>query len=531
MPGYKKKQRAKRPRVNDDDDAQEQSFAQKDIDSFTKKYSVGLPKECSVAIIYRGLSVGNKTLSRCLGGLNPLFAMMHCIEIQDSVVKETEPPPGRQALTKIHKLYAASNFMHAAIYSQKCNECVDRGDQRAKKSKEKKAAKIAAGGRLCEHCPESNPEHFENETNPVCKKCQKKRSTRSKDLMERKIKARPKGSRYCYAGNHWPDKSLFSRRLRNMLTGEIKTNETLSCGPCLDICYKNHTFDHYDKLEEIKKEQDQEKLVTLQSNHHKGNFHGCCKSCPFKLLSIKKLLTDIFGEEKGNRIFFSTLEWDHRDVLTKCRNVSEIYLKEERLEEIAECDLLCIFCHRLKTYINGDNIVQEDGSRGRGRAGVHVQTKVTRRKFREYLEWKRLRLEATDGCCPGYGPKEEEKPSEEVKACPFQEGLRQFFLEVADGLDTSLSLEYLLLLAHDFDHDNRAEKLGQVFYQGWDEALKCTVRCCYCHRVKTYAENDFNPWVALKHGSEEPCYLVCTREAEEQDVEREVGDWRIETFG
>jgi hypothetical protein len=134
----------------------------------------------------------------------------------------------------------------------------------------------------------------------------------------------------------------------------------------------------------------------------------------------------MFGKEKANRTFFLTLEWDHRDPFTKCRNASEILHKEERLEEIAKCDLLCMFCHHLKTHVNGDHIVWTgDGSRGQ--AGTLGQKTVTWAKFARCLDWKRMRLEATDDCCPGHG-----QPSEEGKSCPFQPGHRQF-LEAVHG--------------------------------------------------------------------------------------------------
>ena len=85
-------------------------------------------------------------------------------------------------------------------------------------------------------------------------------------------------------------------------------------------------------------------------------------------------------------------------------------------------------------------------------------------------------------------------------------------------------------MVHDFDHNKLVEKLGNVFNKGWEEALKCTVRCCYCHQIKTIAENDCVRWYALKHGSDEICYLVSAREGNGNDVEIEGADLRVGMF-
>ena len=63
---------------------------------------------------------------------------------------------------------------------------------------------------------------------------------------------------------------------------------------------------------------------------------------------------------------YFAFDWDHRDPSKKRFTISQKWSNSSittLLEEIAKCDLLCAYCHRLRTHADGHRFLQfEDGS-------------------------------------------------------------------------------------------------------------------------------------------------------------------------
>lgn len=131
-----------------------------------------------------------------------------------------------------------------------------------------------------------------------------------------------------------------------------------NCVPCADkrlTGYKKQRSLQFD--EEFGLEKAEEKIKALEEIQKAPEVtNGCCVGCLFNLKHVRTTIATVFGETAATskRIFSRLLEWDHNDPLKKTRNVSQIYNKAKRLAEIAKCTLRCMFCHRLKTYKNGD---------------------------------------------------------------------------------------------------------------------------------------------------------------------------------
>jgi hypothetical protein len=141
-----------------------------------------------------------------------------------------------------------------------------------------------------------------------------------------------------------------------------------------------------------------------------------------------------------------------------------------------------------------------------------------------YLAMKQRRLDeqGSNGICPG---------SDDGCPCPFQGAFLVVLARVdAGNIDTQLSSDYIVLLNHDFDHDDPALKLGTVWKCGWTEAVKCTVRCLFCHRITTTRNKETVRWVSLRHDSDDISGPASDSEAEDKLMERYDEEWRIESF-
>ena len=115
--------------------------------------------------------------------------------------------------------------------------------------------------------------------------------------------------------------------------------------------------------------------------------------------------------------------------------------------EITKCTLRCIFCHRLKTYRNGDT---RASARGRAR-------RLTRRSMKEYLELKLEKLSLQNGeCCAGHGKGQclFTKAINDIKA---KRSAREMGCDLVEGW------VLLIMMMYDFDHDDRLEKVDSVY--------------------------------------------------------------------
>lgn len=82
--------------------------------------------------------------------------------------------------------------------------------------------------------------------------------------------------------------------------------------------------------------------------------------CPMKI-EMKRLLEQFEDDPKATiegltalQILMLVHDWDHDDPSDKTANVSEIKNDKKRALEIKKCHLLCIFCHRHKSWVNED---------------------------------------------------------------------------------------------------------------------------------------------------------------------------------
>jgi hypothetical protein len=61
------------------------------------------------------------------------------------------------------------------------------------------------------------------------------------------------------------------------------------------------------------------------------------------------------GKLTASQLFMRiAYDWDHRDPDDKTAGINTIVDPYQREQEIKKCDLLCVFCHRMKTYLNRD---------------------------------------------------------------------------------------------------------------------------------------------------------------------------------
>ena len=285
----------------------------------------------------------------------------------------------------VHQAYAKSigvSFLH----SFKCDECSDYYAKAQRKTDALKQDKRVAGESVCNECGETDPSKFDEGSVTYCTNCKGKKKERHFTRKEDILLAVPEDKQYCRPCNSYKVPGFFVRKFRNLITGEIKSQPCSSCVPCLEE--RNKRGNGWVGIDDVHLEMREEKLSTLASNQKASNHYGCSKNCLHNLLALRKQLHGLLGKEEGDRVFVSNLEWDHRNTLTKTRCVSKIYNKEDRLKEIAKCDLLCIFCHRMKTYVHGDTIYRNDGTQ-------HHKP-ITRQRLRAHLDMKRRRLDEQD---------------------------------------------------------------------------------------------------------------------------------------
>lgn len=140
----------------------------------------------------------------------------------------------------------------------------------------------------------------------------------------------------------------------------------------------------------------------------------------------------------GQRYSYFVMDFDHRDPATKLLDVSlmvkRMFAWDKVLAEVAKCDLVCVCCHRLRTYQGDDNY-----------------------RSRRWIETKALIDQLKSAPCMDCGG--------QFKACQM-----------------------------DFDHKGeKVDSVARLHSNGASleaiktEIAKCDLVCANCHRVRTQA--------------------------------------------
>ena len=410
-----------------------------------------------------------------------------------------------------------------AVYKSKCDGCLDKQRNDSQRLRDNKEVLRAEGIQVCNTCGTTDTTLFSTDEMKNCIPCMKIIVESNKGTRDDGIKAAAKGDLYCGKCKHSKPMPFFQRKYRHVLTKEEVTTPTVTCAPCLDKMYiQRHTSG---KQENVLALMRKEKLDEFDIQTKAGNCTGCNANCP---LNLKKLQKELSGylkaagvtnhEEEAERIFSGMLECDHKNPLSKTRKVSQIHNTAERLKEIKKCQLLCTFCHRLKTYLQGDSVrlAFKDGE----------VKQITRRNLKNYLELKVRKLEEQGGECVG--------PAIDGVECPFKRDFAEFKEDIDKGTrhhDTKLSLLCLMVLMYDFDHLDIAEKLdyvGQFTGERMEtEANKCVLRCCLCHRWKTMIYGELTSWVAVMFDTNEECRDFAGLDSW---MTRYDSEWRLNSF-
>ena len=492
------------------EDKREQEFTPRLIENFNKNYLREKPTVCACVTEEKRACVAK--------GRKCLFTPVWC---RDTTIPL---PANPQKLTDAQKRYAMHLGLNA-VYKSKCDGCLDRNRKLSKTDRDKKEDMRAEGIQVCNDCGRTDPKLFSNEETKTCITCMKRKTESRKGTLDDGTKAAAKGDLFCGQCRDSKPMPFFQRKYRHVLTKEEVVSPTVRCVPCLDKEY-------IQRLNSGKKEKQKhfallrkEKLDEFDIQTKAGNCTGCNENCP---LNLKKLQKELSGylkaagvtnhEEEAERIFCAILEWDHKNPLSKTRHVNSIHNTAERLKEIKKCQLLCTFCHRLKTYLQGDNVrlAFKDGE----------VKQITRTHLKNYLELKIRKLEEQGGECVG--------PGIDGVECPFKRDFAKFKEDIDKGIrhhDTKLSMLCLMVLMYDFDHLDIAEKLNCVSRLKGErmetEANKCNLKCCLCHRWKTMVSGDFTSWVAVMFDSNEECRDFVGLESR---MTRDDSEWRLNSF-
>jgi len=165
------------------------------------------------------------------------------------------------------------------------------------------------------------------------------------------------------------------RRLKSKMVSKIfnkirRGKEIKLCQLLCTLCHRLKTFQNADtrSLSVTGPRITRSYLRTLLEEkweRYKARGHECAgfgEGCQMKasldvlLLYIKDNHSIFNCELPYNLIFMLFFDWDHTDPTTKEDNVPCIENYDRRQLEIQKCELMCIFCHRLKSWVNKDYV-------------------------------------------------------------------------------------------------------------------------------------------------------------------------------
>jgi hypothetical protein len=244
---------------------------------------------------------------------------------------------------------------------------------------------IASGKRVCLGCKKKDIDGaiFDGIGVFCCDCSEKGLLSQAAKRVAAKQAALP-GELWCVRCYSYKKEDDFIRTYMNLTTNAKKQRQLSSCIPCTnDRLVGNAKQTDIQLYEDWRMQMADEKLEALQKIWDtSGSITGCCKDCPFNLKRMKTTCELLFNETQAKRIFSRLVEWDHNNPLSKTQQVSNIYNLAKRLAEIALCTLRCIFCHRLKTYKNGDGNYKKPSA----------ERLYSRKYFQDVLTWKKIDL-------------------------------------------------------------------------------------------------------------------------------------------
>lgn len=195
-----------------------------------------------------------------------------------------------------------------------------------------------------------------NTTYKSCDECRVSSKATKKRRIEREDANLEAGNKFCRRGRHQVDVANF-RRLLGFVRGPPQEVELeIACNECAVAENEVSAIKH----KKYREKTVQEKIDRLEQNTLTTGNCGCenpdCVMDFDDYTKTLKALGDVYDDSMSKRIVGLVLEWDHLIRKKKSRAVSQIYNDELRRIEIELCQLLCVFCHRLKTYKNADYI-------------------------------------------------------------------------------------------------------------------------------------------------------------------------------
>ena len=461
------------------------SFSENQIETFNSKWIKGDDGPPSTCVHSRYEHKKGYFTNRCKADPNegPVFTVHWR---KNSTVSL---PPRSRGPTVAQQQYAIDQG-YSVLYSRRCDRCKEYNRHDSKKRKDARRAEVEAarerGVFMCRVCGKAGGKDkcgFTG-TNTTCKICRKSDKDDKTQWISETQAVAPTGSSFCNVCRQYKPESEFVSTVQNKITGEIK--EIGVTRYCQECSLKNR--ERMRKLDkQLQMEMRQEKMAALTVIQEKDGCKGCHSGCCVDLKAILKTMSegeaDLKDENDDNVVwscFARLLEWDH--LKKKVRAVSQIRNKAKRMIEIKKCQLLCMFCHRLKTY--------------RKMEGAYKTRKEKKVHLTDYILFKQEYLNTPpkhNGSCPGTGD----------KPCNFSTAIKAIQQTDIRAMETPLQWNTLILLLYDFDHDDRSTKIGQVWIvfcrnadEGRQEAKKCTLRCCMCHAIKTVKNEEYGvPWL------------------------------------
>ena len=366
------------------------------------------------------------------------------------------------------------------VYTSSCDICKQVWrDRHPKLAAAKKEAVKEGSWTGCPSCLNKHPTYSisrnSGQLNKSCDWCIKSAASFREERKVEMAATLPSNKRYCMNCHNAKEMTEFTRFA--IISGQVPSQHLYKlCNSCSNDKKPKERARRVEK----KTVMADEKIAALVAAHAQG-FIGCSHGCAIDWGKIKTLLVGQFGNFQGKRLYSMLLDWDHDNRLRKTADVSKIWNDDRRLLEINECGLLCQLCHRFKSWTHGDCVAPDSRRKTETRSW---------RRFHKTLLTEKLGRFINEGGCQGFDASNQ---------CPFKLSIQDFFTAIkASHHDSDIESygELLIMLAYDWDHLVPLKKDADVikirdFERRQEEIKKCVLRCCFCHRLKSYLSKDY----------------------------------------